>query len=161
MIARIFTAPASGVEMTSFRSRQAIAGKGLEGDRYTLGTGFYTGVAEWDAHITLMQIEPVERVAQECGCALDPKIFRRNLFTRGVDLHSLVGKEFRVGSQVILRCRKLWPPCSHIVKHSGRTEIFQYFGRDCGIGADVVVGGVVSLGDVIRISCGTSGGLRL
>jgi MOSC domain-containing protein YiiM len=152
MIVRIYSAPKSNVEMISYRSCQAIADKGLEGDRYALGTGFYSGVAEWDAHITLMQIEPLESLAAAHDCHLDPKVLRRNLITRGVDLSSLIGRQFRVGPAVVLRGRKAWPPCSHIVKQSGRKEIFQYLARDTGIGADIVVGGTISLGDAIVLN---------
>jgi hypothetical protein len=46
--------------------------------------------------------------------------------TRGVNLYTLLGRDFRIGEQVVLRARKLWPPCAHIVKCSGRMEIFKY-----------------------------------
>jgi MOSC domain-containing protein YiiM len=151
MIVRIYTSPESGAEMVSYRSRKVIESRGLDGDRYALGREFYSGVAEWDAHVTLMQIEPLDSLATEHGCMMDPKALRRNLITKGIDLGTLIGREFRIGGDVILRGRKNWPPCSHIVKQSGRVEIFKYLARDCGIGADVVVGGTISLGD--RIDC--------
>ena len=141
MIVRIYTAPDTGMDMTSYRSRLALPSKGLEGDRYTNGKGFYSGVTEWDAQITLVRIEPFEALQEEHGCHLDPKILRRNLVTRGIDLTSLIDREFKIGPEVILRGRKAWPPCSHIVNQSGQKEIFQHLARDCGIGADILVGG--------------------
>jgi MOSC domain-containing protein YiiM len=122
---------------------------GLAGDRYATGKGFYSGMSEWDAHVTLIQQEPFELLAAEHGVQLDPKELRRNLVTRGVNLYSLIGREFRIGEQVVLRARKAWPPCAHIVKFSGRTEIFKYLAKQCGIGADVLVGGTIRVGDPI------------
>jgi MOSC domain-containing protein YiiM len=150
-IVHIYTSPESDAEMTDHRSRLAIAAIGLEGDRYSLGTGYYSGVSEWDAQVTLMAIEPFEALERDHACILDPIILRRNLITRGIDLKSLIGREFKVGPEVVLRGRKAWPPCSYIVQRSGRTEIFRYLSRDSGIGADVVVGGRITIGDSIEI----------
>ncbi len=151
MIVRIYSSAKTGAEITSHRSCTAIAGCGLEGDRYANRTGFYSGVVEWDAHITLMEIEPFEALEESHGCKLDPKILRRNLITRGVKLSDLIGRDFKVGSEVILRGRKAWPPCAHIVKQTGRKEIFQYLARDTGIGADIIVGGSIILGDTVSV----------
>jgi MOSC domain-containing protein YiiM len=151
MIVRIYTAAQTGGDMLSYRSATAIAGKGLDGDRYALGLGHYSGVPEWDAHITLMQIEPIEALAAQHGIQLAPQSLRRNLITRGVDLDSLVGCEFRIGPEVVLRGRKPWPPCLHLVKHYGSTDIFKYLAKDCGIGADIIKGGHITLGDGVAI----------
>lgn len=151
MIVRIYTSAETGAPMVSYRSRQLIAGKGLEGDRYALGTGFYSGCPEWDAHVTLAPIEPVEALNQHAATALDLSTLRRNFLTRGVDLTSLIGVEFQLGGTAILRGRKAWPPCSHLVKSSGQTAIFKHLARHCGIGADVLVGGTISLGDSLLI----------
>jgi MOSC domain-containing protein YiiM len=82
---------------------------------------------------------------------LEPKELRRNLVTRGIDLNSLIGRRFRIGDQVVLRGRKPWPPCAHIVKLSGRTEIFKYLSKQSGIGADVLAGGMIQVGDPIAL----------
>jgi len=129
-IIRSYTSPESGVEMTAHPSCLALASKGLDGDRYTLGTGYYSGMSEWDAHITLMEIEPFEALERDRACFIDPITLRRNLITRGIDLMSLIGREFKIGPEVVLRGRKPWPPCSHIVQQSGRTEIFRYLSRE-------------------------------
>jgi len=151
MIISISTSPSSAGPTFDHKSIEAIAGKGLEGDRYTLGKGFYSGVPEWDAHVTLIEQEPFLSLASEHGIQLDPKILRRNLVTRGVDLNSLVGQTFCIGSQAVFRGRKAWPPCSHIVKLSGRKEIFQYLAKHSGIGVDVLASGTIHLSDPIQI----------
>ena len=63
-----------------------------------------------------------------------------------------IGKRFRIGDQVVLYGRKLWPPCKHIVELSGRPEIFKLrIAKKCGIGADVLVGGQIKVGDAIVV----------
>jgi MOSC domain-containing protein YiiM len=140
--------------MSSHESIEVIANVGIAGDRYATGKGFYSGMSEWDAHVTLIQQEPFEVLAAEHGVIVDPKELRRNLITNGTDLYSLIGKRFRIGEQVVLRGRKAWPPCVHIVKLSGKTEIFKYLARQCGIGADVLIGGKIRVGDSIVVDEG-------
>ena len=149
MLEAILTSSASLEPVTSHESIEVIAGVGLAGDRYATGKAFYSGMKEWDAHVTPIQKEVFDWLAAEHGVELDPKALRRNLVTRGVNLYTLLGREFRIGEQVVLRTRKLWPPCAHIVKCSGRVEIFKYLGKHCGIGADVLVGGTIRVGDAI------------
>jgi MOSC domain-containing protein YiiM len=69
---------------------RAIAGKGLEGNRY-----FDTGRPEQE--LTLIEAEQIERAAVDDGLEVDPAATWRNVLTRGVDLNSLVSKRFRVG----------------------------------------------------------------
>ena len=151
MIVSIFTSLETAAPMTSHESIEAVTQTGLSGDRYATGKGFYTGVVEWDAHVTFIEEEPFLSLAVSRGLQIDPKELRRNIVTRGVDLESLIGREFQIGERAIFRGRKAWPPCSHIVKLSGRKEIFQYLAKQTGIGADVLVGGVIRVGDVIQI----------
>jgi len=127
---------------------EAIASTGLSGDRYATGQGFYSGVKEWDAHVSLIASEPFNQLKAQHGVLLDPRALRRNLLTRGVDLASLIGRKFRIG-RAIFQGRKEWPPCAHIVKFSGRVEIFKYLAKQCGIGADVLEGGEIKVGDRI------------
>ncbi|MFO0952357.1 MAG: hypothetical protein U0835_14655 [Isosphaeraceae bacterium] len=148
MLAQIITSPASGQPIVGHDSAILIPGAGIAGDRYATGRGFYSGVKEWDGHVTLIRLEPFEALAAQ-GVAIDPRDLRRNLVTRGIDLASLIGRRFRVGNEAILRGRKAWPPCVHIVKQSGRTEIFKFLSKDSGIGADVLVGGKIRVGDPI------------
>ncbi len=151
MIVAIFTALETIAPMRSHESIEAIAGKGIAGDRYATGKGFYTGVPEWDAHVTLIQEEPFTALAASHGVQMDPRELRRNILTRGTDLDSLVGRNFQIGEQAVFRGRKAWPPCSHIVKLSGRVEIFKYLAKQTGIGADVLVGGTIRVGDAIQV----------
>jgi MOSC domain-containing protein YiiM len=155
MLKTILTSPASMSPMDSWDSIDLIPNVGIAGDRYATGQGFYSGMSQWDAHVTLIQQEPFDVLAAEHGVSIDPRELRRNLVTRGVDLSSLIGTRFRIGEQAVLRGRKPWPPCAHIVRHSGRIEVFKFLAKQCGIGADVLVGGTIRVGDTIVIEQAT------
>ena len=69
-------------------SVRAIAGKGLEGNRY-----FDEGRPETE--LTLIEAEALEALAAEHGIELDGASSRRNVLTRGIRLNDLVGAPFR------------------------------------------------------------------
>lgn len=151
MITAILTSPASKTPMISHQRVEAIAGTGLSDDRYATGKGFYTGVVEWDAHVTLIERGPFDELAAEHGVEIDPALLRRNLITTGIDLNSLIGRDFKIGPHAVLHGRKAWPPCMHIVQQTGRKEIFKYLAMRTGIGASVLTGGVIQVGDAIQL----------
>lgn len=151
MLDAIYTSPESDAPTVRHTEIEAIAGRGLRDDRYATGRGYYSGVPEWDAHVTLIQREPFDALAQQKGVILDPCDLRRNLVTAGFDLGLLLGRVFRIGPQAVFRTRKEWPPCAHIVRRSGRREIFQYLARSSGLGADVLIGGRIAVGDAITL----------
>src|SRR5262245_41600833 len=109
MVVSISTSPETRAPMLTHESIEAIAGQGLASDRYATGKGFYTGVIEWDAHITFIAEEPFTALATNHGITLDPITLRRNIVTRGVDLDSLIGRKFQIG-EAIFHGRKAWPP---------------------------------------------------
>ena len=149
MLTAILTSSASTEPMSRHDSLEVIPNVGLGGDRYATGKGFYSGMKEWDAHVTLIQQEPFAELLAQHGVTIDPIELRRNLVTKNINLNWLVGREFQIGDTVVLKGRKVWPPCNHIVKFSGRIEIFKYLAKQCGIGADVLVGGTIRVGDPI------------
>jgi MOSC domain-containing protein YiiM len=151
MILEILTSTGSEAPTASHQSIEVIAGKGLAGDRYATGKGFYSGVVEWDAHVTLIEREPFDALKTDHDIDLEPGVLRRNLVTKGIDLDSLIGKEFRIGEQAVFRGRKAWPPCAHIVQFSGRKEIFKFLARHSGIGVDALIGGTIRVGDPIVV----------
>ena len=91
-------------ELWPVDSVSAMAGKGLEGDRY-----FFADGAEPGRALTLVEEEAVEKVG------LAPGATRRQLTTRGMNLNELIGKRFRVGD---VECYgvELCEPCLHLEK---------------------------------------------
>jgi len=127
---------------------EAIAGKGLAGDRYYHQQGTFSKPGSVDREVTLIEIEAVEALKQECKLSLQAGQARRNLVTRGVPLNHLVGQEFRVGD-VVLRGIRLCEPCGHLESLTipGVKDSLIHRG---GLRAQIVRGGTVRAGDTIK-----------
>ena len=70
---------------------ECVAGKGIKGDRYFGWKDDYKG------QVTFFAEETWERLCQQMEVTdKDAGVFRRNVITRGVDLNTLIGKEFEV-----------------------------------------------------------------
>ena len=115
----------------------AVAGNGLEGDRHYHADGAAPGQA-----LTLVDAAIVEAVG------LAPGETRRQLTVRGVDLNDLVGKRFRVGEVECLGV-ELCEPCRHLEQMT-RPGIIAELAHRAGINADIVVGGVIRVGDAVE-----------
>ena len=87
----IHVAPKAGVPLEARLQIAAIAGRGLEGDRYFDGTGYWSNNAGVVREVTLIEIEAIEALAREKKIELAPGAARRNLVTRGVPLNHLGG----------------------------------------------------------------------
>jgi MOSC domain-containing protein YiiM len=127
---------------------EAVPGRGLVGDRYYERQGTFWKNDSPDREVTLIESEAIEALAGECQITIGPEQARRNLITRGVPLNHLVGREFVVGS-VRLRGIRLCEPCGHLQKLTvdGIKDGLMHRG---GLRAQVVVGGLMRLSDVIR-----------
>jgi len=148
LVEAIFVASNQRAPMESRESVNAVAGVGLEGDRYAIGTGtFSTG--EKTSHITLIEAEAIEALKREEGIELASSDTRRNVVTRGVALNHLVGYEFTVG-EVRLRGDRLCEPCGYLegLTQEGVKAGLKHRG---GLRASIVHGGSIRTGDrVIR-----------
>jgi MOSC domain-containing protein YiiM len=122
---------------------QALAGKGLEGNRY-----FYAdGEAPAGKAITLISAEAIEALEAEHGISLEPAASRRNVLTRGVDVNGLVGKRFKVGE---IECYgvELCEPCSHLESMT-KPGIIKGLVHRAGLNADILVDGEIAVGDAV------------
>jgi MOSC domain-containing protein YiiM len=126
-------------ELWPVESVRAVAGKGLEGDRYFHELGAKPGQA-----LTLVEEEVVDDVG------LPPGGTRRQLTVRGVRLNELVGKRFRVG-EVECYGVELCEPCLHLQKMT-RPGIIKELVHRAGINADILTDGTISVGDEISES---------
>ncbi|HAM73349.1 MAG TPA: sulfurase [Verrucomicrobiales bacterium] len=140
----IFAAPGSPAEHRT-RTR-AIPGRGLEGDRYFLGSGTFSPTPQKpDFELTLIQEEHVADFARATGIPFTAEEARRNLVTRGIDLNSLVGREFMIGP-VRARGHRLCEPCNHLAKLT-RPEVLRGLLHKGGLRAQILTEGEISLGD--------------
>ena len=125
----------------------AVPGKGLEGDRYYTKKGYYSDRAGTGRDLTLIESEALEFLAQNSGIHLFPYQTRRNLLTRGVDLNSLVGKEFRIGDIRVIGMR-LCDPCSHLESLTEPGVLKGLIDRG-GLRVDILTEGLIRVGDAV------------
>src|SRR6266545_2902606 len=101
----LHVAPAAAAPMTSTDSVRAVAGRGLEGDRYFLRTGTFSRAEADDHEITLIEMEAIEALVRDYGVPFEAQGARRNVATRGAALNHLVGQAFRVAPEVAIADR--------------------------------------------------------
>jgi MOSC domain-containing protein len=115
---------------------EAIAGKGLDGDRYFFAEGARPGLA-----LTLIEGDVVR------GAGLEPGSTHRQVTVTGTGLNDLVGKKFRVGS---VECYgvMLCEPCLHLQEMT-RPGIIKELVHRAGLNADILTDGSISVGDEV------------
>ena len=147
-VERMFVAPAGGEAMRPVGEVQAVAGRGLEGDRYATRQGYWTDVDE--CQVTLIQGEDLDAITASSGVAVQDGQHRRNIVTRGVDLRGLAGRTFRIGEATLAYDRPR-PPCRYIesLTEPGMTRALA--ARRGGICARVVESGLIRAGDGIEL----------
>ncbi len=128
---------------------QALAGRGLEGDRYAKRAGTFTpsSGAGSGYDLTLIEAEALENLSLENGVRLGYADARRNLVTRGIDLNALVGQRFRVGDVECLG-QRLCEPCAHLQRLTTKGALRGLIHRG-GLRADILTDGPITTGAVI------------
>jgi len=129
---------------------RAVAGSGLEGNRY-----FYDEAAPPGRALTLIQAEALEGMREDTGIELSAAESRRNVLTSGIDLNALVGKRFRVGDVECLGV-ELCHPCSSLEKLTQKGVIKGLVNRG-GLNADILTDGEISVGDRVEELAGDAG----
>jgi hypothetical protein len=136
----LLVAPDAEAPLARLKSVEAIAGRGLDGDRYANGRGTFSTTGR-GYELTLVEAEVLDSVDLSWEQA------RRNIVTRGVSLNALVGRRFAVGSVECIG-RRLAEPCSHLEKLA-RPGLLRPLVHRAGLRADIIVGGTITVGDEI------------
>jgi hypothetical protein len=144
-LAEVATGPLHLVE-----TAEAVAGRGIAGDRYAAKAGTFTpadgtGVG-YD--LTLIQAEVLDDLLLDQDRRLGYAEARRNVVTRGIDLNALVGRRFRVGDVECLG-QRLCEPCSHLERLTTKGVLRGLIHRG-GLRADVLTGGSIRVGATIE-----------
>ncbi len=122
---------------------QALAGRGLEGDRYAVGQGTFSGGIDDGRALTLVEGEVLDELS------LGPADARRNLVTRGIRLNALMGHAFTVGG-VECAGRRLCEPCAHLERLT-RPGALRALVHRGGLRADILTSGEIAVGDRVTI----------
>lgn len=141
-VAALLLAPAAEQPLRAVEEVLALAGRGLEGDRYAEGRGTFGGPGSGRGYqLTLVEGEVLDELDLPWADA------RRNVVTRGVSLNPLVGRRFRVGA---VECvgRRLAEPCAHL-ERLARPGLLRPLVHRAGLRADIVSGGPLRVGDEV------------
>ncbi len=148
-VVSLYIGPAAKQPMVAVDEVRAVAGRGLDGDRYfNLQGSFSKDEPTPKQEVTLIESEAIESAAREASLELDAADTRRNIVTRGVPLNHLVDEDFEIG-EVRLRGIKLAEPCSHLVRVSDKTLLKPLVHRG-GLRAQILNDGVIRAGDAVR-----------
>jgi hypothetical protein len=121
-------------------SAAAVAGRGLQGDRYHDGRGTFSGKGR-GYELTLVEAEVLDSIDLPWEQA------RRNVVTRGIAVNALVGRRFRIGAVECIG-RRLAEPCAHLEKLA-RHGLLRPLVHKGGLRADILVGGSIATGDEV------------
>jgi len=133
----------AGGLMLSVTEALAVAGLGLQGDRYASAQGSYNKGSPGKRQVTLINglFFP--------GSGFDYLDARRNIVTLGVELMDLFGKEFQVG-EARLRGLKYCDPCLRPGKLAGKEASFKDAFHDRGgLVAEILEGGLIKVGSPV------------
>jgi len=156
-VVSIHVAAEASAPMQSITEVRAIPGRGLEGDRYFAGTGFYSKKPSYGGReVTLIEIETVEAlfsgvlsaVGERCGIKLAAADTRRNIATSSVPLNHLVDREFWVGG-VLMRGTRLCEPCKYLEDLTLHGVMSGLIHRG-GLRALILSDGVIRVSDAVR-----------
>src|SRR4249919_3551335 len=132
--------PRRDVAMHEVVEADAVAGKGLVGDRYAGGSG--------NRGLTLIQAEHLPVIAALSGHErVAPLLLRRNLVVSGLPLVALKGRRFRIG-EVLLEGIDDCDPCSRMEAALGPGGYNAMRGHG-GLCARILVGGRLRIGDAV------------
>ncbi|TZF88499.1 MOSC domain-containing protein [Cognatilysobacter lacus] len=121
---------------------EAVAGKGIVGDRYAGASG--------KRGITLIQAEHLSVIAALAGLeSLHPAQLRRNVVVSGIPLLALKGRLFRIGDAV-LEGTGPCDPCSKMEAALGEGAYNAMRGHG-GLCARIVEGGPIRRGDAVVV----------
>ena len=130
---------------------EAIAEKGLEGDRYFYKQGTFNK-PQLSQHVREISILPYETLLK-CNKRLDANLdfldLRRNLVIKDFDIDALKGKVFHIGTaqfKIVRTC----PPCRYLSRLLDEDIMtgLKYIG---GYRARIVKSGTLSVGDTVIV----------
>ncbi|WP_412063118.1 MOSC domain-containing protein [Rubrivirga sp. IMCC45206] len=149
-VVQIFLAPAAGAPAVAVPSARAVAGQGLEGDRYAAGEGSFSRWPGPARDLTLIAAEALADAADEFGVEMADGEHRRNVVVEGLDLRAVTGGEITIGD-VRLAVVRACAPCKYLVRVTGQDRAFDALVGRGGVRCAILTDGVFSVGDAIAI----------
>jgi len=154
----IFCTATAGSPMQSCPKDLLVAGVGLQGDRYAQKEGTYSVVVpkEPGRQLTLISADSVEQSLTASGKTLTSiGSLRRNIVLRGsamtaLDLIQGIGKVLALGSTARVFIHRNCVPCMYNEKRNQCPGMMEALWDVAGVNCEVLVGGEIAVGDVVR-----------
>ena len=147
-VVALFTTDRMSAPMKKMEELNALAGQGIEGDRYFLGTGTYSKSPQPGRQITLIKSEVLDWLKDKFEITVKPEECRRNVLTRGIEINDLIGTEFFVGP-VRLRAHRITQPCLYLENLLDQPGLYKALWDNGGISCEILSDGVIKEGDTI------------
>ena len=144
----IYVAPERGGPVRRVARAEAVAGRGLVGDRYHDGTGSFSRWPGRGREVTLVDAAALADAAREWGVEVSAGEHRRNLVVSGVPLAALRGVPFQIGA-VRFEGVRVCAPCKYLVRVTGQDAVFDALVGRGGLRAAVLSDGEVREGDAV------------
>jgi MOSC domain-containing protein YiiM len=148
----IYITPEKGAKMKEVLTAFAIKGRGLEGDRYFEGEGFWQNTAnprQTIREVTLISADDIRQANLEFDTDFKPEDTRRQVVVEGdIDLVGLIGKRFRVGEVVMYGVEEC-TPCNRPSERSGKPGFEKALRKRGGIRAQILFSGFIYPGDCV------------
>ena len=128
---------------------KCIAGKGIDSDRYMLGTGTYSKKPEPGRQLTIIESEELEALIK-IGLHCTSNQSRRNIISRGISLNNLVGKKIMVG-EVKLMVHRLCQPCTYLEKKLKQPGLKDALWDKGGVKCEILTDGNIKPNDKISV----------
>ena len=148
IVVALFTVDRRAAPMKKVEQLYALAGRGIEGDRYFLGTGTYSKIPEPGRQVTLIKSEVLESLKNKLEINVKPEESRRNILTQGIEINDLIGTEFYVGT-VRLRAHRITQPCLYLEKLLDQPGLYKELWDNGGISCEILSDGVIKERDII------------
>ena len=147
-VLNIFITGAAGEPMQAVNEVRAIAGVGLEGDRYAKGIGSWAERLDRGRRdLTVFPIEGLEEMAAD-GISIEPHEARRNVLTSGIDLPALEGRQFRIGEVICYGIRRCHP-CIYL-EHLTKPGVLKAYMNRGGLFTEILTNGTIRVGDPVE-----------
>jgi len=129
------------------KSVQAVAGRGLEGDRYFYGQGTFNKpqLSQSVREVSILPYDSLSQCNERLGAKLDFLDLRRNLVIGNFDYEVVKGREFNIGSATFKIVRTC-PPCRYLSRLLSQDMMdgLKYIG---GYRATIIRSGILTVGD--------------
>lgn len=147
-VTAIYISTARGEPMQVVSQVTAIAGLGLQGDRYLDGNGYWRSIEA--CQITFITEHELSQAAEGSQIDLHNGSHRRNIVISNIRHVKLVEQRFSIG-EAIFEYHKPRPPCGYLDKIAG-VGIGKALAKRGGFCVRVIQGGNIKIGDSLKIN---------